>query len=100
MCNRMDRILYYDCTNYYFEIEQESLKPLETKILQQFDCDKFIYCSDAGLASEDNRAFNHMGQRAFIVTQSIKNLTAEDRAWALDKTGFKRLSEKTAQKSK
>ena len=21
--NRMDRILYYDCTNYYFEIEQE-----------------------------------------------------------------------------
>lgn len=112
----MDRILYYDCTNYYFEIEQEdgdkntekqrapseshysmglftdgdgiplafslfpgnqneqkSLKPLETKILQQFGCDKFIYCSDAGLASEDNRVLNHMGQRAFIVTQSIKS---------------------------
>ena len=52
--------------------EQKSLKPLETKILQQFGCDKFIYCSDAGLASEDNRVLNHMGQRAFIVTQSIK----------------------------
>ena len=135
--NRNDKVLYYDCTNYYFEIEQEdgdkkygkskehrpnpiiqmglftdgdglplafslfpgnqneqkSLKPLETKILQQFGCQKFIYCSDAGLASEDNRAFNHLGQRAFIVTQSIKKLPAEDREWALDTKGFKRLSD-------
>ena len=135
--SRNDRILYYDCTNYYFEIEQEdgdkkygkskehrpnpiiqmglftdgdglplafslfpgnqneqkSLKPLETKILQQFGCEKFIYCSDAGLASEDNRAFNHMGQRSFIVTQSIKKLPAEERTWALDRNGFKRLSD-------
>ena len=134
---RNDRILYYDCTNYYFEIEQEdgdkkygkskehrpnpiiqmglftdgdglplafslfpgsqneqkSLKPLEQKILQQFGCQKFIYCSDAGLASEDNRAFNHMGERSFIVTQSIKKLPAEDREWALDGKGFKRLSD-------
>ena len=73
--------------------EQKSLKPLETKILQQFGCEKFIYCSDAGLASEDNRVLNHMGQRAFIVTQSIKKLPAEDRAWALNKTDFKRLSD-------
>ena len=135
--SRNDRILYYDCTNYYFEIEQEdgdkkygkskehrpnpiiqmglftdgdglplafslfpgnqneqkSLKPLENKILTQFGCEKFIYCSDAGLASEDNRVFNHLGQRAFIVTQSIKKLPAEDRAWALDRSGFKRLSD-------
>ena len=135
--NRNDRILYYDCTNYYFEIEQEdgdkkygkskehrpnpiiqmglftdgdglplafslfpgnqneqkSLKPLETMILQQFGCEKFIYCSDAGLASEDNRVLNHMGQRAFIVTQSIKKLPSEDRVWALNKRGFKRLSD-------
>ncbi len=69
------------------------MKPLETKILQQFGCEKFIYCSDAGLASEDNRVLNHMGQRAFIVTQSIKKLPAEDRAWALNKTDFKRLSD-------
>lgn len=134
---RNDRFLYYGCTNYYFEIEQEdgdkkygkskehrpnpiiqmglftdgdglplafslfpgsqneqkSLKPLEQKILQQFGCQKFIYCSDAGLASEDNRAFNHMGERSFIVTQSIKKLPAEDREWALDGKGFKRLSD-------
>ena len=73
--------------------EQKSMKPLETKILQQFGHQKFIYCSDAGLASEENRAFNHMGQRAFIVTQSIKKLPAEDREWALSRTGFKRLAD-------
>ena len=34
-----------------------------------------------------------MGQRAFIVTQSIKKLPAEDREWALSRTGFKRLAD-------
>lgn len=103
---RNSRILYYDCSNFYFEIEQEdgmkkygkskeqtSLKPLEAKILQQFGCDKFIYCSDAVLASQANRNFNHMGKRAFIVTQSIKKLRTEDKAVALNKDGFKRLSD-------
>lgn len=134
---RNDKILYYDCTNYYFEMEQESgsikygkskehrpnpiiqmglfmdgdgiplafslfpgntneqksLKPLEEKILRDFGCQKFIYCSDAGLASESIRTYNHMGERAFIVTQSIKRLAKEDREWALSRTGFKRVSD-------
>lgn len=134
---RNDKILYYDCTNYYFEIEQEdgdkkygkskehrpnpiiqmglfmdgdgiplafslfpgnaneqtSLKPLEEKILSDFGCEKFIYCSDAGLGSEKIRTYNHMGQRAFIVTQSIKKLNSEDKDWALSNTGFKRVSD-------
>lgn len=134
---RNDKILYYDCTNYYFEMEQESgsikygkskehrpnpiiqmglfmdgdgiplafslfpgntneqksLKPLEEKILHDFGCQKFIYCSDAGLASESIRTYNHMGERAFIVTQSIKRLAKEDREWALSRTGFKRVSD-------
>lgn len=134
---RNDQILYYDCSNYYFEIEQEdgikkygkskehrpnpivqmglfmdgdgiplafsifpgnkneqtSLKPLEKKVLSEFGCQKFIYCSDAGLGSEDIREYNHMGQRAFIVTQSIKKLKAEEKAWALSKKGFKRVSD-------
>ncbi len=134
---RNSNILYYDCSNFYFEIEQEdgckkygkskehrpnpivemglfidgdgiplafsifpgnqneqtSLKPLESKILQQFGCDKFIYCSDAGLASQGNRSFNHMGKRAFIVTQSIKKLRAEDKELALNKKGFRKLSD-------
>lgn len=134
---RNDQILYYDCSNYYFEIEQEdgikkygkskehrpnpivqmglfmdgdgiplafsifsgnkneqtSLKPLEKKVLSEFGCQKFIYCSDAGLGSEDIREYNHMGQRSFIVTQSIKKLKSEEKAWALSKKGFKRVSD-------
>ena len=134
---RNDKILFYDCTNYYFEIEQEdgikrygkskehrpnpiiqmgmfmdgdgiplafsvfpgnaneqtSLKPLEEKVLSEFGCQKFIYCSVAGLGSEKIRNFNHMGKRAFIVTQSFKKLQAEDKEWALNKDGFKRVSD-------
>lgn len=136
---RNDKILYYDCTNYYFEIEQEddikkygkckqhrpnpiiqmglfmdgdgiplafslfpgnineqkSLKPLEQKVIQEFGCQKFIYCSDAGLGSESIRTYNHMGERAFIVTQSIKKLPSEDKVWALSKSGFRRVSDNT-----
>lgn len=136
---RNDKILFYDCTNYYFEIEQEdgikkygkskehrpnpiiqmglfmdgdgiplafsvfpgnaneqtSLKPLEEKVLSEFGCQKFIYCSDAGLGSEKIRNYNHMGERAFIVTQSIKKLQTEDKEWALKKEGFKRVSDNT-----
>ena len=73
--------------------EQQSLKPLEKTILQKFGHSKFIYCCDAGLGSEGNREFNHMGERSFIVTQSIKKLPAEDREWALSGDGFKRLSD-------
>ena len=34
-----------------------------------------------------------MGERAFIVTQSIKKLPSEERAWALNLEGFKRVSD-------
>ena len=111
-------VLYYDCTNYFFEIEEASglrqygpskehrpnpitqmglfmdgdgiplafnitagntneqgtLTPLEEKILKDFELSKFIVCTDAGLASNDNRKFNNKEDRAFITTQSIKKL--------------------------
>ncbi len=134
---RSNKVLYYDCTNYYFEIEQEdgdrkygkskehrpnpiiqmgmftdgdgvplafslfpgnqneqkSLKPLEQKVIRDFGCHKFIYCSDAGLGSESIREFNNIGERSFIVTQSIKKLKKEEKEWALDTKGFRRLSD-------
>lgn len=46
---------------------------MEKKVLGEFGCRKFIYCSDGGLASEGIRSFNLLGKRPFIVTQSIKN---------------------------
>ena len=39
------------------------------------------------------RNYNHMGKCAFIVTQSIKKLKAEDKEWALNPVGFKRVSD-------
>lgn len=137
LTKRNDHILYYDCTNYYFETEQEdgdkkygkskehrpnpiiqmglftdgdgvplafslfpgnqneqtSLKPLEKKVIEDFDCDRFIFCSDAGLASESNRILNHTGKRGFIVTQSIRKLAAEYKEAALSRKGFRRLSD-------
>lgn len=134
---RSNHVLYYDCTNYYFEIEQEdgdkkygkskehrpnpiiqmglftdgdgiplafslfpgsqneqkSLKPLEEKVIEDFGCGRFIFCSDAGLASENNRILNHSRDRAFIVTQPIKKLSAEYRELALKRKRYRRLSD-------
>ena len=105
-------ILYYDCTNFFFEIEeaegkkqygagkdhkpnpiiqmglfmdgdgiplafsinrgnmneQLTLKPLEKKILSDFQLSRFVVCTDAGLSSEANRKFNDRDGRAFITT--------------------------------
>jgi transposase len=138
-------VLYYDCTNYFFEIEQEdgnkqygpskehrpnpiiqmglfmdgdgvplafsinkgntneqlTLKPLEKKILSDFDLSKFIVCTDAGLASVNNRKFNDKEDRAFITTQSIKKLKAHLKKWALEPSGWYRSNnEKTYDISK
>jgi len=126
-------VLYYDCTNYFFEIEQENgikqygyskehkpnpivqmglfmdgdgiplafsinrgnmneqltLKPLEKKIISDFELSKFIVCTDAGLASEDNRRFNDKDGRAFITTQPIKKLKVHLKKWALSTDGWK-----------
>lgn len=133
--SRNTRILYYDCTNYYFEIEDESdskrygkskenrpnpivtmglfmdadgiplafdifpgnqneqttLKPLESKIIQDFNCSEFIYCSDSGLGSASNRKFNSIGNKAYIITHSIKKMKSEDRDIALNPTRFRKM---------
>lgn len=129
---RDTRILYYDCTNFYFEMEEEgelqrygkskenrpnpivqmglfidgqgiplainiqkgntneqvTLKPLEEKLIKDFACSKFIVCTDAGLSSLANRRYNDLGDRAFITTQSIKQLKKELKEWALEPTGW------------
>lgn len=133
VADRNAGILYYDCTNYFFEIEEEeddkkfgkskenrpnpiiqmglfmdgdgiplafnitrgnmneqlTLKPLEKKILSDFELSKFIVCTDAGLASNDNRKFNDKEGRAFITTQSIKKLKKHLKEWALAPDGWR-----------
>ena len=129
--------LYYDCTNYYFEIEEEdgskkygkskenrpnpiigmglfmdgdglplsytlypgnqneqlSMKPLEKKIIKDFDLSNFIYCSDAGLGSASNKKFNNIGGRAYIITKSLKKLKNKDKELALDLSRFKNIKD-------
>ena len=132
LIDRNKEVLFYDCTNYFFEIEegrgdaqygkskehrpnpivqmglfldgdgfplcfsmfpgnqneQPTLKPLEKKILKEFNLSEFIVCTDAGLASTENRKFNAISGRAFIVTQSMKMLKSFLREWALDSDGW------------
>lgn len=131
--HRNSKILYYDCTNYYFEIEEESgnkkygknkehrpnpivtmglfmdadgiplafdifpgnqneqltLKPLETKVIKDFECSEFIFCSDAGLGSAKNRFLNGFGNRSYVITHSLKKMKKEDRDIALKPTQFR-----------
>lgn len=131
---RNKKVLYYDCTNYYFEIEQEdelrrygkskehrpnpivamglfmdadgiplafdifpgnqneqtTLKPLESKVIKDFGCSEFIFCSDAGLGSRANRRFNSLANRSYVITQSLKKMPKEDREIALKPTQFKK----------
>ena len=131
--DRKTGIIYYDCTNYYFEIEEEAgikqyghskekrpnpivqmglfmdregiplafcinpgntneqttLRPLEQKLLTDFDLSRFVVCTDAGLSSTDNRLFNERDGRAFITVQSLKTLKKFQKEWALDPTGWR-----------
>lgn len=132
---RNTAVLYYDCTNYYFEIEQEddfkkygkskenrpnpivgmglfmdangmplgfhmypgnqneqvTLRPLETKIIRDFGISKFVISTDGGLGSKTNKQFNTIGDRAYVVTQSLKKLKKEDKEIALNPTQWRAL---------
>lgn len=133
---RNTKILYYDCTNYFFEIEQAeglkqyglskenrpnpitqmglfmdgdgfplafninsgntneqtTLKPLEKQIIKDFELSKFVVCTDAGLASNENRKFNAIQDRSYIVTQSLKKIKGHLKEWSLSSEGWHTLN--------
>ena len=137
-------VLFYDCTNFYFEIEQEdglkqygkskenrpnpivemglfmdgdgiplafsihpgntneqtTLKPLEKKILKDFELSKFVVCTDAGLSSIANRRYNSMGERSFVTTQSLKIMKAHLKDWSLDRRNWKMQSDNPSDKDR
>ena len=72
--------------------EQTTAIPLEKKLTKMFKGKKFIYCADAGLGSLNIRNFNSMGGRAFIVTQSIKKLSAALQQAVFSDTDYRLLS--------
>lgn len=125
LVERETRILYYDCTNFFFEIEEEddyrkyakskenrpnpivqmdlfmdgsglplaysmfpgnsneqpSLKPLEKRIIRDFNLSDLVVCTDAGLSSNANRRY--------VTTQSLKKFRKPLKDWALDKAEWK-----------
>lgn len=131
--SRNSKILYYDCTNYYFETEAEdgikkygkskehrpnpiitmglfmdadgiplafdiflgnqneqlTLKPLEKKVIKDFNCSEFVFCSDAGLGGKSNRFLNSFCNLSYVITYSLKKMKKEERELALLPTQFK-----------
>ena len=130
---RNTRVLYYDCTNYYFEQErgdakygknkenkpnpivgmglfmdadgfplsfdlfpgnqneQLTLKDHEHKVINDFQCSQFVYCSDSGLGSKKNRLLNTTGGRAYVITQSLKKLKKDVRETALSTSQYRKI---------
>ena len=132
-------IMFYDCTNFYFEIkqeddfrrngyskegrfsplvqmgmfidgngiplafsifngnssEQQSLVPLQKKILSDFNLPnrKLYVCTDAGLCSFHNKFFNsniHPGKLNnvdidYVIIHPIRKMSQEEQNWVLDK---------------
>lgn len=80
------------CINSGSDNEQKSAIPLEKKITKMFQGKPFIYCADAGLGSLNIRQYNSYGGRAFIVTQSIKKLSALLQQAVFNDFGYRRLT--------
>lgn len=76
------------CINRGNKNEQQTLIPLEEKIMQDFELSRFVVCTDAGLASETNRKFNNFGERSFVTTVSIKCMNQKMQKWCLETDGW------------
>ena len=71
--------------------EQTTLKPLEQKIIRNFNCSEFIFCSDSGLGSLNNRRFNSFSRRAYVITHSLKKMKEEERKAAMNPARFRKI---------
>lgn len=72
--------------------EQLTAVPLEKEVIKITGNKKFIYCADAGLGSYNIRKFNDMGDRAYIVTQSVKKLEQEIKDIVFNDSNYRLLS--------
>lgn len=62
------------CLNHGSNNEQNTVIPLEKKMIDRYKASRFIYCSDGGLGSYENRFFNTLQGRNYIVSQSLKKM--------------------------
>lgn len=77
------------------ESEQLYAVPLEKKLLKLTAGKPFIYCADAGLGSYNIRKFNEMGGRSFVITQSVRKLSAVLQEAVFNDYDYRRLSDDT-----
>ena len=94
---RSTGVLFYDCTNFFFESEFENglkqygpSKEHRPSPIVQMGLFISTQTSEAPgfLSSDINRKFNNYGERSFITTQSIKKLKKELKEWCLKPTGW------------
>lgn len=77
------------CINPGNTNEQTTLIPTEKLIIEKMGVRKIVVCTDGGLSSENNRAYNSTAERSFITVQSIKKLEDYLKEWCLQPTGWK-----------
>lgn len=77
------------CINPGNTNEQVTLIPTERKIIEDMGVEKIVVCTDGGLSSEENRAFNSTADRSFITVQSLRQLGKAYTEWALSTSGWK-----------
>lgn len=131
-------VVYYDCTNYFFEIEEadgfrkygvskehrpnpivqlglfmdrdglplsfcinpgntaetQTMTPLEDTMERDFGVSCFIVCTDAGLASAENRMANSKNGRGYITAASIKKMKEFMQEWALQQDEWRLITRK------
>jgi len=137
-------LVYYDVTNYYFEIDKQddlrrrgaeknnrkdpivqmglfldkkslpitygifpgnthdsqTLMPMMTRMKKKFGMKRIITVADKGLNSGDNIAYHTILGDGYVYSKSVRGASEDFKAWILDETGYRQLSDRYKLKSK
>ena len=65
-----------------------SLTPLEEKVLRDFNCGTFLFCTDRGLGDKNNPFYNTHQRHSYAIPLPLKELNKETQNRILDPTQF------------
>lgn len=71
----------------------QSMTALAERSLRQFGCGELTYCSDECRIFMNSGNCSNSGGGSSVIIKSVKELSAQKREWALNREGFKRLSD-------
>ena len=69
--------------------DSQTLPPILGQIRREYNTERIIVVADKGLYSGDNMAFTTITGCGYVISRSIKNASADLKAFALDHSGFK-----------